>query len=278
MAIRDLVCILEATEKPSTAPLAQALALAKTYGAEASVLVAAPKASAPYSLFSVGTISDLVKRENDLVRSRAESLSADVKAELSKAGCKGGVDLQLESYQTLLQRAREYALCNDLTVISRPGGVIEHSEVLFEEMLFTAGRPVLLPVPDAKPIERVNKMIVAWDGSTYAARALSSALALFGGMEEAEVVVVRGEKDLSEMVPAAKAVAHIGRHGLSAKAVELKTDSEGVSSTINTHAVKSGADLVVMGAFGRSRLREFVLGGVTRNLTRFSSRPLLVSH
>ena len=278
MSLRDLFCILEATEKPAKEALGQSLALAKAYGAHASVLVAGPKASAPYTLFSAATVGDLVKRENEQINKRAEALVAEVKTEIGKAGCKGNVDLCIALFQDMLRRAREYALCNDLTVIGRPGGVIEHSEVMFEEMLFTAGRPVLLPVPDAKPVERVNKIVIAWDGSTYAARALATTLALFAGMKEAEVVVVQGEKDLSDMAPAAMAVAHLERHGVRAKSVELKVDADGVSSTIDTHATKAGADLVVMGAFGRSRLREFVLGGVTRNLTRFSSKPLLLSH
>ena len=72
--------------------------------------------------------------------------------------------------------------------------------------------------------------------------------------------------------------AHIERHGLAAKITELKVDTKGVGSTIDKHAASSGADLIVMGAFGRSRLREFVLGGVTRQLTQSSSRPLLLAH
>jgi nucleotide-binding universal stress UspA family protein len=278
MPIRDLFCLLEATEKPSKAALGQSLALARSYGATASILVAGPKGTAPYSLFSSGMVGDLVKSENEKIRARAETLAAEAKAELSKSGAKGDVELSVELFQDMLQRAKEHAFCNDLTVIDRPGGVIERSEVLFEEILFSGGRPVLLPVPDAKPVERIGKIVVAWDGSPYAARALAWTLGLFEGVKEADVVVVSGEKDLAGMVPAAKVTAHLERHGVNAKIVELKCDADGVSSTIDTHAGKVNADLVVIGAFGQSRLREFVFGGVTRNLTRFSKRPLLLSH
>lgn len=278
MSIRDLFCIIEAAEKPSKSALDQTLALARVYGATASILVAGPKASAPYSIFNAAMVGDIVKSENEKVRSRATAIAADAKAELTKVGAAGNVGLCLETFQDILLTVKAHALCNDLTVTDRPGGVIERSEVLFEEILFSASRPVLLPVPDRKPLEKVGRIVLAWDGSPYAARALAFTLALFAGLQEAEVVVVKGEKDLSGMVPAAQIAAHIERHGAKAKVVELKCDEDGVSSTINTHAEKAGADLVVMGAFGRSRLREFVLGGVTRDLTRFSKRPLLLSH
>lgn len=278
MPMHDLFCVLETGEKPSRAAIEQALALARTYGAVASVLVAGPKAAAPYSFFNAATVSDLVQSENEQTRARAEKIAAEVKSEMSKGGIKGDVDICLELFDHIKARARTYALCNDLTVIDRPGGVIEHSEILFEEMLFSVGRPVLLAVPDTRPIEHFRKIVIAWDGSPYVTRALSAALGLFESAKEADIVVVRGEKDLSGMVPGEKIAAHIDRHGLKAKVVELDVDEEGVSSTIDTHAQKAGADLVVMGAFGRSRLREFVLGGVTRNLTRFSSKPLLLCH
>jgi nucleotide-binding universal stress UspA family protein len=278
MPLRDLFCALEVTEKPSNAALHQALASARGYGATASIFVAGPKAAVPYSPFSAGMVGDIVKSENEKVRARAEAMAADAKADLAKSGAAGNVELSLDPFQEILRTAKDYALSHDLTVMDRPGGVIDRSEVLFEEILFSACRPVLLPAPERKPVEKIGKIVLAWDGSPYAARALDYALAYFAGLKEAEVVVVKGEKDLSDMVPAAKIAAHIERHGTKAKVVEVKCDSEGVSSTIDKHGEKAGADLVVMGAFGRSRLREFVLGGVTRDLTRFSKRPLLLSH
>lgn len=278
MPVRDLFCILEVVEKPSNAALQQTLAFARGYGATATILVAGAEATAPYSLFSAGTVGDIVKSENEQVRSRTEAIAAGAKADLAKSGAAGNLELCLRPFQEILVKAKGHALCNDLTVMDRPGGVIERSEVLFEEVLFSASRPVLLAVPDRAPAEKVGKIVLAWDGSPYAARALDYALALFAGLKEAEIVVVTGEKDLSGTVPAARITAHIERHGAKGKVVELKCDADGVSSTINAHAEKAGADVLVMGAFGRSRLREFVLGGVTRDLTRFSKRPLLLSH
>lgn len=276
--MRDLFCLLEASEKPSQPALAQSLAFARGYGAVLAALVAGPKATAPYSVFGEAVVADILQAENTKIAARAQSVLAEAKSELAKSGAKGHVDLCSDNFQDTVARAKGYTMCHDLTVMGRPDRILGNSEVLFEEVLFTAGRPVLLPGSDDKPPERVQKILLAWDGSSHSSRALAAALAVFDGIKEIDVVVVRGEKNLSAMVPAANVAAHIERHGVRASTSELKVDEKGVSSIIDTHAVKSGADLVVMGAFGHSRLREFILGGVTRDLTKSSSRPLLLAH
>jgi nucleotide-binding universal stress UspA family protein len=277
MSLRDLFCPLEATETPSKAGVDQAIALARGYGAALSVMVAGPRATAPYSVLSGPVVGDLLESETAKSKARAEKLAAEIKGDLAKSGAKGSVESCFDPFHDMLIRAKAHALCHDLTVLERPGGAVDRSEIMFEEMLFAAGRPVLLPVPNANPIERVSKVALAWDGSACAGRAVAAALALFEGLKEADVVVVKGEKDLGGTAPAAWAAAHFERHGAKAKVVELKMERD-VATTIDTHANKAGADLVVMGAFGHSRLREFVLGGVTRNLSKVSSRPLLLAH
>ncbi|MCC6947063.1 MAG: universal stress protein [Bradyrhizobiaceae bacterium] len=277
MPLRDLFCLLEAAEDQKNAALDQSLALARAYSAHASVLVAGPKAAAPYSLISTSLVGGLVKSENEKLRAQADKIVAGAQDALKKSGAAGSVEVCLEFFQDVVLAAKERALCSDLTVLGRPGGVVARSEVLFEEMLFGAGRPVLLAVPDRKPAEKIEKIVLAWDGSVHASRALSAALALFP-VKSVDVLVVSGEKDLTGIVPATKVAAHIERHGAKASIVELRVDKDGVAATVDGHASKAGADLIVMGGFGRSRLREFVLGGVTRTLSQTARTPLLLVH
>ncbi len=79
-------------------------------------------------------------------------------------------------------------------------------------------------------------------------------------------------------VPGTDAAKHVARHGIEADVVDLPLSESSVAATINAYALTSGADLTVMGGFGHSRLREFVLGGVTRELSANTSGPLLLSH
>ena len=277
MALRDLFCILEASEEASKIALEQVLALARGYDAKASVLVAGPQADRPFSLFAA-TAGAIVNSENEKVRARAEALAAEARSALAKIGAAGEIELSLETFPDLVRTMKKHSLCNDVTVLDRPGGAMGRSEVIFEEMLFGSAYPVLVAVPDRKPVEKIGKIVLAWDGSIHAVRALAATLALFEGFTAADVAVVKGEKDLSDGVPAARIAAHIERHGAKAQVVELNVEKGGVAATIGGHAHKAGADLIVMGGFGRSRLREFVLGGVTRDLSQNARTPLLLAH
>lgn len=278
MPLRDLLCILEATENPSNAALDQALALARGHGAHTTVLIAGPKVAPPRATFTVGLVTGLAQAENEKILARAEKLAADARAALAAAKVEGEAVICLEFFQAALAAVRARALCSDLVVMGRPGGVIERSEVMFEEMLFGAGRPVLVAVPDRAPVEKARKIALAWDGSPHAARSLAVALAFFPDVKEADVMVVTGDKDLSEAAPAAGIAAHIGRYGIKANVVERAADKKGAAAAIDAHASKANCDLIVMGGFGRSRLRQFVLGGVTRELTLRARTPLLLVH
>lgn len=278
MPLRDLFCLVEAAEKPSSAALEQSLALARGYGAHVSTLVAGPKAAAPYTAINLSLVGGLVQSENEKLQNRIDKTVGEMRQRLKDSGAAGQVEVCFELFQDLVRKVKEYALCTDLTVLDRPGGVMERSEVLFEEILFGAGRPILLAIPERKPVERIEKVVLAWDGSSHAARALAAALGLFADTKQVDVLVVSGEKDLATSAPASSIAAHIERRGVKALVSEASMDKEGVAATIDAHAGKTSADLVVMGGFGRSRLREFVLGGVTRQLSRMARTPLLLAH
>jgi nucleotide-binding universal stress UspA family protein len=277
MALRDLLCIVEATEKPSKIAVEQAQALARGHDALLSVIVVAPQVSPPYSFLGPTTVGGILQTENEKARKRAETLAADLKSTLAKTGVSGEVELGLDAFPNLLRTIKRHSFCNDLTVVDRPGGVLDHSELIFEEVLFEAAYPVMVAVPDREPVENVEKIAFAWDGSIHAVRALAATLGLFD-VKEADVIVVKGEKDLSASVPGARVAAHLERHGAKAKVVEVSAEKSGVAATIDEHAAKAKADLIVLGGFGRSRLREFILGGVTRELSRRARTPLLLAH
>jgi nucleotide-binding universal stress UspA family protein len=278
MPLRDLLCLLETSDEPSNTALEQSLALARGYGAHVSVLVAGPKAIAPYTLINTSLVSGLVQSENERLRGQADKIAREAREALRRSNAAGEVEICLEFFQDVLRDVKERALCTDLSVLGRPGGVMDRSEVFFEEILFGAGRPVLLAVADRKPAETIERIVLAWDGSTHASRALAAALCLFASIKQVEVLVVTGEKDLSAAVPATKIAAHIERRGVKAQIAETRAGADGAAAAIDAHAAKAGADLIVMGGFGRSRLREFVLGGVTRQLSLTARTPLLLAH
>jgi nucleotide-binding universal stress UspA family protein len=278
MSLRDLACTLEATEQPSRAALEQALALARGYGAHLSVLVLAPEIVLLANPFDVAMVTGLAAEENTRVRGRADALAKTIRDSCVRDGVACDVRALPGQFYTLKVEMVAHARRHDLSVIDRPGGLVDKSEIVFEEILFGSGRPVIVAAPERKPVEKIGKIAIAWDGSAHAARALSMALGLFADIKQADIVVVAGEKDLSGTIPGTEIAAHVSRHGIKTTVTDLRVEKGGVAATLDAHAAKAGADIIVMGGFGHSRLREFILGGVTRELTRSARTALLLAH
>jgi nucleotide-binding universal stress UspA family protein len=146
-----------------------------------------------------------------------------------------------------------------------------------EDVVLACGRPVLV-VPYAGHRDRIGEVaVVAWNGSREAARAVQDALPLLAASASVTVLLVNPEEE-AEIDAADQLVAHLARHGLNASKRVLRQDVVAVSDTILAQIAALGADLLVMGAYGHSRLREMILGGVTRDVLRHMSVPVLMAH
>jgi nucleotide-binding universal stress UspA family protein len=161
----------------------------------------------------------------------------------------------------------------DLIVIARPeGGIGIGSATTFGAVLFETGRPVLVAGSRALPLH-VDRIIVAWDGSVQAARALGAALPFLAHAEEVTVLTAR-EPESDEQDPA-DVGSYLAWHGIAADCRSI-TQYRNVGEALLTAAV--GADLLVMGGYSHSRLREVILGGVTRYMLEKAALPLLLAH
>jgi len=120
--------------------------------------------------------------------------------------------------------------------------------------------------------------MVGWDGSRSAARAVADAMPLLVRAKVTEVVMVASEPAKSEEMPGADIARHLARHGAKVEVKSIVTAETGVDSTILSHAADTSADFLVMGGYGHSRLREFILGGVTRGILSSMTLPILMSH
>jgi nucleotide-binding universal stress UspA family protein len=149
-------------------------------------------------------------------------------------------------------------------------------ELLIEGALFGSGRPVVVVPTIQKAPAKLDRILVCWDGSRPAARAIADALPFLARAQAIEIVVVTGERDKSGEITGTNMRRHLARHGLE---VEIKRISGGdVPNTILSHAADIGAEFMVLGGYGHSRLREFILGGVTRSILKSMTVPVLMSH
>jgi nucleotide-binding universal stress UspA family protein len=150
--------------------------------------------------------------------------------------------------------------------------------LLIEGALFGSGRPVIVVPYIQKQGLTLDRVVACWDGSRPAARAIGDAIPFLTRAKNVEILVVTGERDKSGEITGANMSRHLARHGVTVEIKRLAAGNTDVQAAILAHAADSGADFMVLGGYGHSRLREFILGGVTRSILASMPVPVLMSH
>jgi len=167
----------------------------------------------------------------------------------------------------------------DLAIVGQSQPEISSMEqIIGETTLFESGRPmIIVPYIQKAPFKTDNVMI-CWDGSRTAARAVADAIPIIGNRGRVEIVIVANERGKQDEIEGADIGQHLARHGLKVDVHRISGGNIDVGDALLSHAADSGADLMVMGGYGHSRLREFVLGGATRSIFESMTVPVLLSH
>jgi nucleotide-binding universal stress UspA family protein len=170
------------------------------------------------------------------------------------------------------QRAR----VSDVCVIGRASYGRDNSTTsVIEAALFDSGRPILV-VPPQPPTSVGSDVDVAWNRSAAAARALNMAMPLFDKADRIRLVYV--DTGSKQGPSAEEAAAYVERHGYAVEVKTMAPHSHGVGSTLLRYVHTQNSSLLVMGAYSHSRLREIVLGGVTRHVLENANLPILMVH
>jgi nucleotide-binding universal stress UspA family protein len=169
----------------------------------------------------------------------------------------------------------EYGRAADLLVIGRPAGDEGVSFETIEGALLQTGRPVL--IPSAEPLTALPETIViAWKSAPEAARAVTAAMPFLSVAKQILILTVAEEQGLSDE-ESARLVTALRWHGFQASTRHLQPDARGAAGTLLA-AAREHAALVVMGAYGHSRLREWIFGGFTQHVLRGAEVPVLMMH
>ncbi len=167
----------------------------------------------------------------------------------------------------------------DLSVVGqREPNKMTPEDLFVEGALFESGRPVIVVPYIQKAGIKLNHVMVCWDGSRAAARALADAMPLLQKAKQVDVVIIANDRGKSDEIPGADIGQHLARHGLEVEVKRLTSPDIDVASTVLSYAADSSTDFIVMGGYGHSRLREFVLGGATRGMIAAMTVPTLMSH
>lgn len=274
--IRDILLPVNGTSGDENA-IAGAIALSSRYNAHLSLAV---PLSVPAPVGGPWGGSDLMLAEMlTLVRGEAEAKASRLRERLGKEDISWEVriaDAGFAEPPHLLARHTRYA---DLSVVAAPAPGASDGAVAranFSAMLLESGRPVMI-VPAAPPIQLpIQRAVLAWRPTREAVRALNDALFLLGTDIALDVVTIN-EPGMGERADI-DIGTHLARHGLRVNAASVSSAGQTVAGALLRHAQDSHAQLLIAGGYGHSRLREWMLGGTTRELLETARVPVLFSH
>ncbi len=277
MTIRDLAVHVDHGAH-SQGALTLTLDLAEHFGARVSAIYVDPIPLSP-QLLAMSTAPQLVEslfEEQELRALRSKSM-------VEEAATKRAIAWEWRQAEgPLLESLAVQARTADLLVTTQEGdgdsgpmfgGFAEHA-------VMGSGRPVLVvPFIGAK-VPLGGRAVVAWDGGAQSARAASDAIPLLTHASDVEVVTIRPQTtELGDApLPGAEMCEHLARHGIDTSARVLHAPDAGAAEVLLSHAADCSTNLLVMGAYGHSRMRELVLGGMTREIMRHMTVPVLMSH
>jgi nucleotide-binding universal stress UspA family protein len=276
--IKDLVVHLAAGPKPDPAgPFA--ISIAQAFGAHVSGVAFSYDPVIPPTI--MGTIpASLIESQRAENDAAANKVRAAFDAAAQRAGVSADSRVLSASLPGSADRFGAIARRFDLAVVGQgePGVLADAQELVAEGALFSSGRPVVMVPYIQKDGLKLDRVMVCWDASRAAARAVGDALPLLAKAKTIEVVIVASDRPKSDEIPGADIGQHLARHGLKVDVKRIVATDTDVANTILSHAADSSADFIVMGGYGHSRLREFILGGATRGIMSSMTVPVLMSH
>lgn len=280
MSLKDLLVHID--DKPSSDKrLDAAVELALAFDAHLAGLMLVAEPYVPAAI-GVSIPAEILRDQREAAVQRSEAVLAKAKERAEKAGCRLEVRrevVKVDDFGTAFARQARHA---DLSIVGQgdPAEGDVNAELIVEASFLDSGRPSLvIPYIGARSLPP-KQVLVAWDGSREAARAVGDAMPLLLRAQNVLVLVVDPGKLRGRIgeQPGADLGNHLARHGIK---TEVRTAASGGLATgdvIIGQASDAGADLVVMGGYGHSRLRELVLGGATQSLLDHMPIPVLMAH
>ncbi|MCI2400639.1 universal stress protein [Aliiroseovarius subalbicans] len=279
MAYKTITTILtDAVLNASSFPAA--ISLSEHAGAHLDVLCLGLDRAQPG--FYYAGASAMVVQDN-LAQAREDALALEDQARKTLEGgainwSTTGLSAQMVALNGVIAHRTRFS---DLVVLPRPYGEGRghDSEAIVEAALFNGAVPVLITPDDAEVSGSFTNIVIAWNESTEALRAIRSALPFLQAAENVSIAIIDPPQHGPERSDPGGALSQmLSRHGVRAEVSVLARTMPRVSDILNRHVRDQNADLLVMGAYGHSRFRESILGGATRHMLEVSEVPILMAH
>jgi nucleotide-binding universal stress UspA family protein len=170
----------------------------------------------------------------------------------------------------------EYARLRDLTIVPVSDS---YDQWYAEAIIFGSGRPTLV-VPESAPFTspQLDTVVIAWDFSRAAARAVADAIPMLEKAKTVHIVTVMNEKAIDSKHSSEELAKNLARHGIDVIVDRVDAAGRSIGNVLKREVASHNADLLVMGAYGHSRFSEFILGGATKSMLSKPPLPVLFSH
>ena len=277
MAFKDILVALNSYPDPTPqSAVEDAVTVAAVLGAHLAALSCETHVQVPGHFVSASVVSGMIAGEAAKSRKNAHELLAAFDAAADKAGILHEAIFEKCLTLEIPDLLVEYARLRDLTILPMPAS---SDQWYAEAIIFGSGRPTLIlpELPKRRPFQ-LGTVAVAWDFSRAAARAISDALPLLELAKKVHIVTVVNEKTLDTKRSGEELARNLARHGIDVVLDKVDAKGDSIGAVLESYTSSLGADLLVMGAYGHTRWRDFVLGGATRSLLSKPPLPILLSH
>jgi len=263
---------------PTAGILEFAGTLAQEHGARLISVFMQPEPTAtPPEMFARG---EGILNVIDAHQAQIERIEADHRAQFEDIIHRHGIRSEWRSLPYLSSDVAVHAYYADLVVVSRPEspGQTAGPPGLAESLVLSSGRPIIVFPPRGK-VSRLRRILVAWNATRESIRAVGDALPLLVKAEAVEILVVDHQRhpEGHGQEPGADIARHLARHGAQVEVTRLSSGGKAVGRLLLSQAAAFGAELLVMGAYGHTQLREWMFGGVTRTVLYEADLPVLMS-
>jgi nucleotide-binding universal stress UspA family protein len=278
MGYRNLLVHID-DSKANARRLEAAIVLAQAHGAHLAGIYAAIEPSLPGNI-AAEVPAQLLDGLREQVAERVTAAEAAFTEVVERAGLSSDFRVAHCPGSRVAEVVALHARYADLAILGQPepedGGEVD-AEVP-EDVVLGAGRPALV-IPYIGAGKEIGKrVLIAWDGGREAARAVNDALPLLEKAESVAVLVINPSRGGHGEQPGADIALHLARHGITVEVQHIEVRDISTGNALLSRLADEDVDLLVMGAYGHSRLRQMVLGGVTRELFQQMTVPVLMSH
>jgi nucleotide-binding universal stress UspA family protein len=282
MACKDLLLYLNSyPEVTSASAIEQSVRFAGLLGARLSALTFEIDIRVPANplAFAILDVPGMIAAERSRSIGNARDLVNLFDTSSAKFGVASDHTIERSLASHIPEIVTEYARLRDLTIIpvGEPGGFQRY---ILESVIFGSGRPVLiLPgTPKRRAEIGLDRIGVAWDFSRPAARAVADALPLLQRAKTVRVVTITNEKTIDPRRSGSELARHLACHGVEVVLEKEDVGGRTISQALEGYASARDLDILVMGAYGHSRVRDFILGGATKSMVSDPPLPVLLSH